>query len=450
MMDERSLCYNGVKESLGDFMRKLIIIFGFVLLLLSLTTTIKRQPQRYVTEDLEIETIRQSIETYKYGIFIIDEHGLLFGMGGTEIESLIFEHSDQLIPLNDYFSLEEDEYFISIHASDDNALALTSNHRLFSWGQNAYGETGSGVEEKWVNVPIDITDHFNLSDDEGIAQIIMKPQDQMMNFTSASFVLTNKGILYGWGHNYRGNFGLHDQYRNLGIEYYDVNIYGYYIVSHPYRLNHEFNLGFDEIIVSISPIAALTSYGRLMIWNQGNYLNITEVTQTIEFQEYEHLVKIDDGGEFYWTNHGRILSLRIYYREDIVFHTLMHSVKGDEISSVLILESFKIASRTSIILVNQPFEILAKYGGGDVPMGINPLDMNVDQSPNRNMMTPIIWGIDLALDEYIVDIKMNSSHLLILTSKQRLWMSGNPSLNWRISEDHFIRYEIKELKRIDH
>jgi alpha-tubulin suppressor-like RCC1 family protein len=434
------------KESMGDFMRKVFIFFSILLLLLSLTTTVKIQPRRYVTEDLQVETIRQRIETYEHGIFMIDEFGLLFGMGGTENDSLIFEHSDQLIPLNDYFFLEEDEYFISIHASDDNALALTSNHRLFSWGQNAYGETGSGVDEEWVHIPIDITDYFDFNEDEEIAQIIMKPQDQMMNFTSASFVLTTQGILYGWGHNYRDNFGFHARYRNLGIEYYDVDINGYYIVSHPYNMNHEFNLGFDEIIVSISPVAALTSYGRLMIWNQFNYLDIIDISDTIPLRENEHLIRIDDGGDLYWTNHGRILSLRISYSVDIVFHTLMHSVTGDEILNILIVESFNLAYRISIIMVNQQFEVFTKYGGLDVPLGINPLDMDVDQSPNRNMMIPMTWVIELSSGEYIIDIKMNSSHMMILTSSQRIFICGDPGLNWKINENDFIDYELNELK----
>jgi hypothetical protein len=438
--------YGENKESMGDFMRMLVIFIGLLFLSLILTTTLKQQPKRYVIEDLQVETIRQRIDTFEHGIFMIDVHGHLFGMGGTENESLIFEHSDQLIPLNDYFSLEEDEYFISIHASDDNALALTSNHRLFSWGQNRYGNTGSGSDEEWVSIPIDITDYFDLSDDERIAQIIMKPNDAMMDYNPASFVLTTEGNLYGFGYNFSAISLLSQPFYNMGIDYYDVAIDYTYYITHPYLMNHEFQLGYDEIIISISPISALTSYGRLFVWNRDLYKKITDITDTIILEESEHITKVDDGGELYETNQGRVFSI-IYTYDYIYTMTLYYADTYIEISNVQLIESFKIAHRTSIILVTEQYETYARYGGREVPIGINPRNLP-ELNPNLYLM-PVNWSNLFLEDETIIEIKMNSTHMMMLTSNQRVLICGHPDLKWKINENDLIDYELNELNQIN-
>lgn len=148
-------------------------------------------------------------------------------------------HTYSAIPLYP----EETISFVSLRFSS--SYALTSIGRLFTWGDNCYGQLGDGTARD-SHTPSDITPQFNL-----------KPGETIVSLSPGSYhtaALTSEGRLFTWGWNEHGQLGD-----------------GTTTNSHtPTDITPQFNLGPEEALVTVSLIGAhataLTSTGRLFTW----------------------------------------------------------------------------------------------------------------------------------------------------------------------------------------
>jgi hypothetical protein len=418
------------------------IMYFVLLLLLStvLTNCIDQKPMRYVSEDLEVEVIRQHIESFNLGVFVIDDHGNLYGMANTFPRSIVLNATGRPTIQNDHFPLNTNESFISIHASDSNGLAVTSTNRVFSWGMNVFGETGSELDETWVNSPVDISDWFDFNEGEQVAQIVMRSDDAWNQKTTSSFLLTTQGRLFGWGYN-----GLlsSDFYR-LGTDSFDIIKESESYVPTPKLLNRFFELGDDEFIVSISPTSALTSYGRLFLWGQPESIDFTDITSAIGLKNNEYITKIDESGELYWTSQNRILAIHSNYEQEVYFSSIRYLDSDIEVSDVMIAETYGSYGNLSILLVSQQNELYARYGILGAQLGISYDDILFDELNQRHVY-PITWSVDWLEGEHISEISIQSTHLLVITTTKRVLISGLPFLFWEIDQDMTIDFDLKEL-----
>ena len=156
-------------------------------------------------------------------------------------------YSNQLTPVDitHQFNLIEYENITQISLGISHSSALTSEGRVFIWGVNSNGELGDGLTTNQP-IPLDITNHFNLVNEETIVSVILG--------AAHSNVLTSEGRVFMWGYNIYGQLGDGTNLsKNLPNDITDI-----------------FNLDENEIILKSSlgffHSSMLTSSSRLFIW----------------------------------------------------------------------------------------------------------------------------------------------------------------------------------------
>jgi len=132
--------------------------------------------------------------------------------------------------------------FISFSVTSYFTVALTDNHKVYTWGYNEYYQLGTGdIANK--TLPTNITSNFNLDESDYIIQV----ETGYMH----SIALTNNGKVYTWGDNSVGQLGTD--------EYSDTTL--------PIDITFFFNLNLNEVIISTAlggnHSLALTSEGRV-------------------------------------------------------------------------------------------------------------------------------------------------------------------------------------------
>jgi len=158
---------------------------------------------------------------------------------------------DKHVPteITNQFNLAIGETITSISLGYSSSAAITSEGRLFTWGDNYFGQLGNGTTVD-KHVPTEITNQFNLAIGETITTL------SMSNHHSST--LTSEGRVFMWGYNSYGQLG-------------DGTTVSKYI---PTEITDQFNFAIGEIISSISlgssHSLAITSEGRLFTWGD-NY-----------------------------------------------------------------------------------------------------------------------------------------------------------------------------------
>ena len=148
------------------------------------------------------------------------------------------------------FDLFEDEMIIKIDTGSNYTMALTNQHRLFAWGENSSGQIGNGTQTN-VLTPLDVTSFIQLSSNEDI-----------IDFSLGAFhsgVLTSQGRILTWGMNMNGQLGdgTNDD-RNL-----------------PTDITMQLGLLPSETVTSMVcgflNTAILTSMDRILIWGDNMF-----------------------------------------------------------------------------------------------------------------------------------------------------------------------------------
>ncbi len=165
------------------------------------------------------------------------------------------------------FTLDSGETIVQVHLGFDTSSALSSDGKVFIWGENLYGQIGNATTLS-SNEPVDITGNFNLG---ALEKVVMLSLGE-----SHAGAVTNMGRLFMWGYN--GEYGL------LG----DGTVIS---VSTPMDITEEFNLNVDEKITIVGlgrfHSAAYTSEGRLFTWGLndcgqlGDDTYVTHTTPTL-------------------------------------------------------------------------------------------------------------------------------------------------------------------------
>jgi uncharacterized repeat protein (TIGR02543 family) len=224
--------------------------------------------------------------------------------------------------ITSYFDLNEDEKVTSLSLGYRHSAALTSEGRIFTWGNNDFGQLGDGTKIS-KHIPTDITSHFNLDIDETMilhtlgayhsgaltsagrmftfghngyyqlgdfTSINKSSPTEITNFfnldideniTILSFgldhsgALTSTGRIFTWGFNYKSQLG--DRTTN--------------VKSTPFEVTSLFDLDIDEEIVELSlgfeVTTARTSKGKALIWGSNEYGQLGDGTTQRRFEHYE-------------------------------------------------------------------------------------------------------------------------------------------------------------------
>nr|WIF89110.1 InlB B-repeat-containing protein [Acholeplasma laidlawii] len=171
------------------------------------------------------------------------------------------------IEITNQFNLNFEEVITNITAGRFHSLALSSEGRIFSWGHNWYGELGTGTFDFYNSIPLDVSTNFELIGEEKIIEIYSGQYQ--------SYAITSVGRIYAWGYNAYGQLG-----DGTTI---DKNI--------PIEITNQFNLNFEEVITNITAggfhSLALSSEGRIFSWGDNRYGQLGDGTSTNKYTPTE-------------------------------------------------------------------------------------------------------------------------------------------------------------------
>ena len=321
------------------------------------------------------------------------------------------------------FGLVENEVIISVSIGEAHVLALTSENRVFSWGNNDSGQLGTG-DTDLRTLPIDITSHLGLGLGEEV--IFIDTGD------AYSAVLTNLGNVYIWGANWSGQLGNNSNDSSLL----------------PILLNDLISLEVNEtikhlalgnntnfIITSEERIFAWGSnyYFQTTVWDHNNVLIPTEVTHNFSLDEDETIseIKIGSLAAKALTSNGRILSWGFNHSGQ-----MGQGFRSWYNGPTDITENFKLDNDEIVSFVVDREHTLVLTSNGDVyGFGLN-LDGQLGNFSTKECLSPtlIIYGLDFTITQY------NYGDEVILETV--LEQIGYEFVGWYY--DYHYRFEVKD------
>ena len=151
------------------------------------------------------------------------------------------------VDITEKFTLDEDEKVVDVSLGYVHMGALTSKGRLFTWGNNTYGQLGNGTNNLQIN-PTEITSYLNLNSSETLISVRLGGYHTM--------VVTSDDRVFTWGNNTKGQLG-NETFTNT---------------NSPVDITDKFILGLNEHIVLSSSgyrySIAVTSEGRVFSWGE--------------------------------------------------------------------------------------------------------------------------------------------------------------------------------------
>jgi alpha-tubulin suppressor-like RCC1 family protein len=223
-----------------------------------------------------------------------------FGLEG-QLANGIF--ANRLLPENvtSFFDLDEGEMIVDISTGDSHLMALSSNHRVFTWGYNRYGQIGNGTRTNQA-LPLDITPFLGLEVNEHATLISLS--------SNHSMVLTSNHRVLSWGWGMRGQIG--------NGTWYDQIL--------PVDITANFGLQDGEYLVEVvgawGNIMALSNYKRFFGWGynydgsvgdgtRSNRPYPVDVTANLGLEPDETLIQITAGvhHNMLLTSHHRVIAM---------------------------------------------------------------------------------------------------------------------------------------------
>ena len=159
---------------------------------------------------------------------------------------------------------------IQISAGDKHTLALTATGRVYSWGDNLYGQLGDGTT----------TDHNTPIVVPGLTHVV-----QVAACSGYSLALKSDGTVWGWGFNYYGQLGDGTSVSRLIPT-----------VSPSLR-------GIVQVASNQGTTVALKSDGTVYSWGFNYYGMVGDGTTTNRLSPtalpaFDHVVQVSEGGYF--------------------------------------------------------------------------------------------------------------------------------------------------------
>ncbi len=154
------------------------------------------------------------------------------------------------IPVNitDKFPLALNDKIIALELSNNYSAAVSQEGRVFTWGQNTYGQLGNGNLND-VHSPFEITDKFtDLALNDKITKV------QLNN--ASSVAVSKEGKVFTWGNNIIGQLGIGNVVNQ----------------SLPQNITNQFGLTLPDKITNVSMgvqhTGAVSQNGEVFIWGR--------------------------------------------------------------------------------------------------------------------------------------------------------------------------------------
>ena len=314
------------------------------------------------------------------------------------------------------FSYIETNNFLDVCLGAGHQAVITSEGRVFTWGENKYGQLGDGTNVNKFTL-VEITNQFELSGDEKIISISLGKHH--------SVALTNEGRVFTWGRNNVTQLG------NGTI--IDSNI--------PVEITAQFNLSVNDQITAVAAnydnSGAITSLGKIYTWGEnkagqlGNgstnrYFSPVEITSQFPLNETDGVNKISIGNNFFAvsTNKGRIFTWG--YNDEGQLGTGTkdeRSLIPIEIFADIYLNMGEVFA--DISLGDKHSAAVTNYGRiftwGDNVSGQLGDGTNIDSS----VPLEITSQFDINVEEKIINVDLGNNHSAALTSSGKLYTWGH-------------------------
>jgi|GEM_PF-1681507 len=206
--------------------------------------------------DLDVNDEIIAVSLGEYHGFALSQNGHVYTWGHNANGKLGIENSPENenvpVDITDNFDLADDEKIIFIEAGRDNNAVITNYGRVFTFGVNSFGQLGIGeVTNSWedtIYMPQDITDAFDL-----VGDYIIKVE--LGN--DHSIALSHQGQVFVWGNNELGQLGTADAE-----------------LLSPTNITDNFDLGDDQVIdvdLGYNHSGILTASGRVFVFGDNNF-----------------------------------------------------------------------------------------------------------------------------------------------------------------------------------
>jgi alpha-tubulin suppressor-like RCC1 family protein len=221
----------------------------------------------------------------------LSDLGRVFSWGSNSNGQLgTITETSKLIPyeITNSFNLTTGDSIIDISLNRDNASAISSYGRIFTWGENNFGQLGDGTQLN-KSLPIEITKNFELDEKDRIIKI-------SFSLAGHAAAISDFGEVFTWGRNGGGQLG-----DNTTIN-----------KSKPNNITSKIRLSQDDKITNISlgifHSSALSLSGKVFTWGSnyigqlGDGTNINrlipvDITGKLKIENDDKIVDISLGGE---------------------------------------------------------------------------------------------------------------------------------------------------------
>ncbi|XMB72288.1 BMP family ABC transporter substrate-binding protein [Mycoplasmatota bacterium WC30] len=319
------------------------------------------------------------------------------------------------VDITSQFYLSESEIVTQVSLGGYHAGALTSEGRAFTWGWNDEGQLGDGTRID-SSTPVEITSKFSLHEDEKITKLVLGHKH--------SLVLTSERRILIWGYNGYGQLG--DGTRIDKIT--------------PIDITSQFSLNEGEYLIQASlggyHSAALTSEGRIFTWGMNRYYGQLgdgsketkeapiEITDKFTFNEGETITHVLLGYRYSLaqTSEGRIYTWGNNEYGQLGDGTTRDRYTPVEITSNIILNEGE--TITSITIKTMNSSAITNEGRifvwGDNRNG----QLGDGTTIDSNLPIEVTSGFDLYLDEIITNISLGTYHSLVRTNQGNIFSWG--------------------------
>ena len=310
--------------------------------------------------------------------------------------------------------LNSDETILSTFFAEGHSSAITSEGRLFMWGDNYKGKLGNGSTSNQY-APIDITSQFNLNSEEMISSVSLGD--------SHSAAITSEGRLFTWGYNYHGQLG-----DNTTTDR-----------DTPTDITSQFDLNGEETMISVSlgayHSAALSSEGRLFVWGWNNYgqlgngtttdqLTPTNITSQFSLNAEETITRVflGDYHSSAITSEGRLFTWGYNSKGQLGDNTTTDKLLPTDITSQL---NLNIGESVISASLGEEYSCAVTSLGRLFTWGNNTFGQLGDTS-TTNSLTPtdITVQFELNNEEMIVSASLGGDHSSAITSVGRIFTWG--------------------------
>jgi len=389
--------------------------------------------------------------------------------------------TDKLIPTNitDKFNLVGDEKIESLSAGFGQASAITSENRLFMWGQNNFYQLGDGTNTN-RNLPVDITARFILPEGEKYASV------SMGGYFSSALTTLNKYL--SWGNNNVGQLGdgtnslrsapvrlilprytvmpnglpvtekisftalgqLHSHFvtENSRVFSTGYNSYGQLgdgtstLRYLPVEITANFGLNQDETIIyldcGMNFSFALTSEGRVFSWGYNNFGQLgdgstsikytpNEITSQFGLSVGETIIMIKAGGNFSLalTSSGRIFSWGYNYEGQLGNGTSSASNPNPIPSEITLNFNLSEGETITFIEVGGASSYAMTSNNRIFAWGANYYgQLGTGTTTNSWIPLDITSNITVLPGESITTFKSGTAHVAVLMSSSRIYTFG--------------------------